>query len=133
MSTLTDRLYTGSITLTDTATNVSSATGWTFTLDSTAPTTPTITSPTAAERLVATSVTLAGTGEADSVYTATLGGTTYTGTVSSLGIWTFTNSSLTNNDYTLSITLTDTATNASSASTVTFTFLRSPGGSSVGG
>ena len=44
MTTLADRVYTGSITLTDAATNVSSATAWTFTIDTTAPTAPTITS-----------------------------------------------------------------------------------------
>nr|WP_256834456.1 DUF4347 domain-containing protein [Pseudomonas oleovorans] len=114
-----------SVTSTDAAGNVSSATTQTLVIDTTAPTTPAVTSPALTNALAPV---LSGTAEADSTVTVTIGGATYT-TVASGGAWSLDLATATpaagslaldtNGANPVSITATDTAGNVSSATTQT--------------
>ncbi|MDQ2101915.1 beta strand repeat-containing protein [Azospirillum isscasi] len=72
------------MTATDAAGNVSAPAAQTLTLDTTKPNTPGITSPTLSNNAAPT---LAGTAEAGSTVTVTVGGATYTTTANGTGAW----------------------------------------------
>jgi large repetitive protein len=109
------------VTLTDGAGNTTSVVSTTFTVDTTAPVTPTISSPANNSLLSDTTPTLTGTGEPNTVFTITNASGTilWTGTVDGSGNWTFTpTTSLPEGSNTLSVTTTDTAGNTSLSASV---------------
>ncbi|TRO14970.1 DUF4347 domain-containing protein, partial [Ectopseudomonas mendocina] len=114
-----------SVTATDAAGNVSSAGSQTLVIDTTAPTTPAVTSPALTNALAPV---LSGTAEAGSTVTVTIGGATYT-IVASGGAWSLDLATATpaagslaldtNGANPVSVTATDTAGNVSSTTTQT--------------
>ncbi|WP_454020596.1 Ig-like domain-containing protein [Azospirillum sp. Marseille-Q6669] len=117
-----------SVTARDAAGNVSSAGTQTLTIDTTAPNAPSVTS---AALTKSTTPVIAGTAEADSTVTVTVGGATYTTAASGSGAWSVDLSSATPASGTLglnanganpvSVTARDAAGNVSSAGTQTLT------------
>ncbi|MFP2898213.1 Ig-like domain-containing protein, partial [Corallococcus sp. 4LFB] len=122
-STLADGAHTVSATARDAAGNTGPAsTSVPFSVDTTAPAPPVVTSPTSGQAVSTSTPTITGTAEAGSTVTVREGTTVLcTATADASGAWSCTSSTLTDGPHTVSVTARDAVGNTSPARTVSFT------------